>query len=165
MHTEALLSTNLFRRACVLGIVLFGAIIATNAEALPEPKVTITYSLETTDGGAYRQKLSDTPLGLGDADYVFDVVDSGDTAVTVYVASPLEDAMTVFRRDAGTGMLTVVDTLQSGSPGAEWLAHMISPVISPDGRQIYVDCYAKNSLAVFDRDPVTGHLTFAQEST
>jgi hypothetical protein len=89
MHTEALLSANSFRRACVLGIVLSVAIIAANAEALPEPKVTITYSLETVDGGAYRQQLSNTPLGLGDAKYVFDVVDSEDPAVTVYVASPL----------------------------------------------------------------------------
>jgi hypothetical protein len=89
MHTEALLSANSFRRACVLGIVLSVAIIAANAEALPEPKVTITYSLETVDGGAYRQQLSNTPLGLGDAKYVFDVVDSGDPSVTVYVASPL----------------------------------------------------------------------------
>ncbi|MBW2495563.1 MAG: hypothetical protein JRE43_12485, partial [Deltaproteobacteria bacterium] len=51
--------------------------------------MTITYSLETADGGAYRQKISGTPLGLGDAEYVFDVVDSGNPSVTVYVASPL----------------------------------------------------------------------------
>jgi hypothetical protein len=73
----------------MLGVVLSVAIIAPQAEALPEPKVTITYSLETADGGAYRQKISGTPLGLGDAEYVFDVVDSGNPSVTVYVASPL----------------------------------------------------------------------------
>jgi hypothetical protein len=52
--------------------------------------VTITYSLETGDGGAYRQKITDTPLNLGNANFVFDTVDSGDPNVTVSVASPLE---------------------------------------------------------------------------
>jgi hypothetical protein len=45
--------------------------------------------LETIDGGAYLQKISDTPSGLGDVDYVVDVVDSGDPAVTVFVDNPL----------------------------------------------------------------------------
>jgi hypothetical protein len=90
MHTEALLSTNSLRRACALGIVLSVALLATNAEALPEPKVTITYSLETVDGGAYRQQISGTPLGAGDVDYVVDAVDSGDPMVNVLVDNPLE---------------------------------------------------------------------------
>ena len=89
MHTEALLSTSSLRRACVLGIVLSVAILTTNAEALPEPKVTITYSLETIDGGAYWQKISGTPSGLGDVEYVVDVVDSGDPSVDVFVDNPL----------------------------------------------------------------------------
>jgi len=90
MHTEALLSTNLLGRACVLGIVLFAAIIATDAEALPEPKVSITYSLEAVDGGAYRQEISGTLLGAGDAKYVFNTMGSGDPAVTIFVDNPLE---------------------------------------------------------------------------
>jgi hypothetical protein len=73
----------------MLGIVLSVAILTTNAEALPEPKVTITYSLETIDGGAYRQQISGTPLGAGDVDYVVDSVDSGDPMVNVLVDNPL----------------------------------------------------------------------------
>jgi len=73
----------------MLGVVLSAAMFATNAHALPEPKVTVTYSLETNDGGAYRQKISDTLFGAGDADYVVDVVDSGDPSVTVFVDNPL----------------------------------------------------------------------------
>jgi len=90
MHTEALLSTRSLRRACMLGSVLSVAIFTTNAEALPEPKVTIVYSLETINGGAYRRKISDTPLGLEDAEFVFDTVDSGDRKVDVVLATPLE---------------------------------------------------------------------------
>ena len=74
----------------MLGIVLSVAILTTNAHALPEPKVTITYSLETIDGGAYSQDISGTPIsGAGDVSFVFDVVDSGDPSVDVLVDSPL----------------------------------------------------------------------------
>ncbi len=65
------------------------AILTTNAQALDEPKVTITYSLEVADDGAYYQIIADTPLGAGDADYVVDVVDSMDPTVAVYVDNPL----------------------------------------------------------------------------
>jgi hypothetical protein len=90
MNSKTLLSTNLLRRACMLGIVLSMAILTTNAEALSEPKVTITYSLETIDGGAYHQKIYNTPLGgAGDVDYVVNEVDSGDVDVDVLVDNPL----------------------------------------------------------------------------
>ncbi len=97
MHTEALFSMNSFRRACVLGILLSVAILASNAEALPEPKVTITYSLKTSDClnppndcGAYWQKISGTPLsGIGDVEFVFDTAASLDPKVNVTRATPL----------------------------------------------------------------------------
>jgi hypothetical protein len=90
MNSEALLSTSSLRRACTLGIVLSVAILATNAEALPEPKVLITYSLEAVDGGAYWQDISGTPLGgVGDVHYVMDVVDSLDVDVDVLMDNPL----------------------------------------------------------------------------
>jgi hypothetical protein len=51
--------------------------------------VTITYNLETADGGAYRQIIADTPQNLGDVNYVVDAADSGDPDVTVIVDNPL----------------------------------------------------------------------------
>jgi hypothetical protein len=89
MNPEALLSMNSLRRVCALSLFLSVAMLATGAAALPEPKVTITYSLETADGGGYFQKISDTILGAGDVDFVFDVADSGDPDVNVIVASPM----------------------------------------------------------------------------
>jgi hypothetical protein len=76
--------------------------IAASAMALPEPKVTITYSLEVADGGAYFQEVSNTPAGLGDAEYVFDEVDSGDPNVDVLLATPLFVVME-FTADAPGG--------------------------------------------------------------
>ena len=134
MNSKALLSTSSLRRVCMLGIVLAVAVLATNAAALDEPKVTITYSLKTADGGAYWQKLSGTPLGLGDVDFVFDEDDSLDSKVNVTRADPLtvtieytadldgnivdgpvELTQTDFGRDfvlttTGTEVTTVIDT-------------------------------------------------------
>jgi hypothetical protein len=73
----------------MLSIALSVAMPATSAMALPQPKVSIIYSLETADGGGYFQKISDTTGGIGDVDFVFDVVTSGDPKVDVDVASPL----------------------------------------------------------------------------
>ncbi len=130
--------------------------------AMPAGNLVRSYVRDEVTGElSVVQEIFDGDPGVSRLREVRSVVVSPD-GQHVYVASPVEDAMTVFRRDASTGMLTVVDTLQSGSPGGEWLTDMLSPVISPDGRQIYIDCYKKNSLAVFDRDPVTGHLMFAQ---
>jgi hypothetical protein len=75
----------------MLSVALPVAMLATTAMALPEPKVTITYSLETADGGGYYQKISETSGGIGDVDFVFDVVDAGDPndKVDVLVAGSL----------------------------------------------------------------------------
>jgi hypothetical protein len=86
----------------MLSIALPVAMLAVSAMALPEPKVTITYSLESEDGGGYFQKISGTTGGIGDVDFVFDVVDSGDPKVDVFVASPMFVTME-FTADAPGG--------------------------------------------------------------
>jgi hypothetical protein len=79
----------------MLVIVLSVAILTTNAEALAEGKVTIIYSLEFADGGAYWQMIADTPLNAGDADYICAAGEveppgpDGDPNVTVDVDNPL----------------------------------------------------------------------------
>jgi hypothetical protein len=97
MKSKALLSTSSLRRACMLGIVLFLAIPITNAEALPDPKVAITYSLKTADClitpdpphcGAYWQNI-DAPIDAGDVEFVFDTSGSTEPKVDVTRATPL----------------------------------------------------------------------------
>jgi hypothetical protein len=81
----------------MLGIVLSVAISTTNAEALPEPKVTIVYSLRVPDGGSYRQEITGTLLGLGDVDFLCVTGEDpptqpgpdGDSNVIVYMDDPL----------------------------------------------------------------------------
>jgi hypothetical protein len=86
----------------MLSIALSVAMFATRAVALPEPKVTITYSLETMDGGEYHQIISGTPSGIGDVDFAFDIANPGDPNVDVLVASPMLVTME-FTADAPGG--------------------------------------------------------------
>ena len=57
MNSKALLSTSSLRRACMLGIGLSVAVLATNAEALPEPKVRIPI-------GTFHRRGGDGEIGL-----------------------------------------------------------------------------------------------------
>jgi hypothetical protein len=102
MQMKALLSTSLLRRASMLGVLLIAAIFATSAQALDEPKVTITYSLEVGDGGAYWQELTDT--GFDDVYYVMDIGDPQNGDVTVTVDSPLLVVME-FTADLGGNII------------------------------------------------------------
>jgi hypothetical protein len=86
----------------MLSIALCVAMLATNAMALPQPKVSILYSLETADGGGYYQEVTGTLFGLGNVDFVFDVASPGNSKVTVLVASPLE-VIIEFTADAPGG--------------------------------------------------------------
>ena len=97
-----LLSTSSLRQASMLVGVMSVALFTSAAQGLPEPKVGITYSLETRQGGAYWQKISDTPSGLGDVEYVVDTFDSMDEDVTVLVDNPLFVTME-FTADAPGG--------------------------------------------------------------
>ena len=95
MKSEVLFSMSSLWRVCVLSIALPVAMFATTAMALPEPKVSVTYSLETADGGGYFQKISGTPNEIGDVDFVFAAGEveppgpDGDPNVIVQVDNPL----------------------------------------------------------------------------
>jgi len=98
----------------MLVMVLFVGILTTDAEALPEPKVTVYYSLEAVDGGLYFQIIAETPLNAGDADYVCDVEGSMDPNVTVVVDNPLRVTMEFTADSPGgdivDGPVELVDT-------------------------------------------------------
>lgn len=89
----------------------------------------------------------------------------------VYVASGDavfvgDDALAVFERDPGTGLLTEIQVLEQGVGGVDGLAAPTSLVVAPDGGHVYVGRgqteVPERGPAVFDRDPVTGLLTFVE---
>ncbi|KKN79886.1 hypothetical protein LCGC14_0335140, partial [marine sediment metagenome] len=92
---------------------------------------------------------------------------SGPGAVTVsadglniYVACSSPGSLVVFSRDAATGRLTHVQTLYDNQDGVDGLAGVGDLLVSPDGLQVYTAYPGDSAVSVFDRDPVTGLLTY-----
>ncbi|WP_419189032.1 SdrD B-like domain-containing protein [Stieleria marina] len=83
----------------------------------------------------------------------------------LYVASALDDALVMFSRDQATGLLTYLGHLKQGVGGVDGLNEATAIRESADGKHLYVAAVTSGSLAVFDRDPATGLVTFAQKLT
>jgi 6-phosphogluconolactonase (cycloisomerase 2 family) len=79
----------------------------------------------------------------------------------VYVAGGADDAVAVFSRNGTTGALTFVEVQQDGVAGVDGLAEATSVAVSPDDAHVYVAGNDDNAIAAFDRNPVTGALSFA----
>ncbi len=77
----------------------------------------------------------------------------------VYVASYVDDAVTVFSRNATTGRLTYQDRVKEGDLGITTLNGACSLAMDANGEQLYVASYTDYAVTVFDRDPATGVLT------
>lgn len=78
----------------------------------------------------------------------------------VYVTGLFSDSVTVFDRNAATGALTYREVHRQGIGGVSGLDGATAVAISPDGEHVYTAARNSNSIAVFDRAPATGALTF-----
>lgn len=95
---------------------------------------------------------------------------SGVSAVTtspdgrqVFVTSSLDRALTVFDRDPVSGQLTLNSIIQNSSTSGPFITGISAIAASPDGRQLFVTGYSNDSLAVFDRDPISGAWALTRE--
>jgi 6-phosphogluconolactonase (cycloisomerase 2 family) len=77
----------------------------------------------------------------------------------LYVASRMDDSLTVFDRDPVTGLLTLVDSEQDPG-GALGLLGIEKVVLSPDGKNVYTASSTSDAVAAFSRDAATGALTW-----
>jgi len=80
----------------------------------------------------------------------------------VYVTGFKEHALVVFSRDIITGELTFVENHVNGVNGAKGLAQASGLIVSPDGKNVYVDGQEEDAVAVFSRNENTGQLTFME---
>jgi len=101
--------------------------------------------------------------GIGGNEYLagaYDVAVSPDGR-HVYVASYLDDAITVFYRNATTGALARVYVVQDGAGYPPFLDGANALLVSPDNNYVYVVSRGANSLEAFHRNTTTGALTTA----
>lgn len=80
----------------------------------------------------------------------------------LYVAGSFDNTMLTFRRDTATGRLTFLDERRDGIGGVDGLGGAFSVSVSPDGANIYVASLVDDAIAVFQRNPTTGSLTFVE---
>jgi poly(3-hydroxybutyrate) depolymerase/6-phosphogluconolactonase (cycloisomerase 2 family) len=81
---------------------------------------------------------------------------------SVYVAGYYGHSVAVFARDAGTGLLSFVQAVESGVEGVQGLKGARGMVVSPDGTHLWAAGSADKSIVLFARDPTTGRLGFVE---
>ena len=79
----------------------------------------------------------------------------------VYVVSPTYSTLVVFDRDQQTGELGFCQFVQDGVGGVEDMFFPQDVVVSSDGAHVYVTGYESDSVAWFERNPMTGELLFS----
>jgi hypothetical protein len=95
------------------------------------------------------------------------VLSARDVAVSpdgshVYVAGWLSNAVAVFERDSITGELTFVEVERDGVGGVDGLEGPTGLAVSADGEHVYASSEVDDAVVTFDRDPVTGELSFIE---
>ena len=83
----------------------------------------------------------------------------------LYVSGQAESSVAIFARNQATGALIYVGKRTQGTDGLTTLAGARSLAVSPDGRYLYVSAITSNSVSVFNRNIVTGELSFATAAT
>ena len=82
----------------------------------------------------------------------------------LYVTGYGDDALVLFQRDPLTGSLGFVAAYRDGVNGITGLGGAISSTMSRDGRYLYATGYRDDAVVVFQRDEMTGSLTFISET-
>lgn len=81
----------------------------------------------------------------------------------LFVVSGQDDTLSVFNIDATTGKLTFSENFTNGQNGVQGLDSASGVAINPTGTQLYVTGGGiDDAVSVFNRDPVTGKLTYSQ---
>ena len=99
--------------------------------------------------------------GVTDLDHANSCDVSPDGA-NVYVASNASHAVAWFQRDPTTGRLTFMGSYVDGVGSVVGLHNCADVAVSPDGANLYSAAQGDAAIAVFDRDPTSGALTWVE---
>lgn len=112
-------------------------------------------------GLRYLGALRSGASGVSGLAGVADILASAD-GQHVYAASPVDNAVTSFARDAVTGRLTQIDQDQNGLLGVTGLSGARALAMSADGQHVYVAGGFSNSVAIFRRQTDTASADFGK---
>ena len=80
----------------------------------------------------------------------------------LYLDTELSAQVRVYRWDARAGRLELVQTISADAPDHQG-AHSVAEIaVARDGRRLYVSNRSENAIVVYDVNPATGRLAFAQ---
>jgi cysteine-rich repeat protein len=83
----------------------------------------------------------------------------------LYVAASLDSAVSVFRRDPTSGVLTFLAAVRDDVGGVAGLGGAFAVALSPDDAYAYVTGPDDDAVALFERSPTTGLLQFVEAVT
>jgi 6-phosphogluconolactonase (cycloisomerase 2 family) len=129
----------------------------------PYAKQLRVYSRDPGTGSLTPLQTLASPA-VGGLDGATGVVVSPD-GKNVYVTAAVENSLTTFARDTSSGMLTFQSLLRDGTAGVDGLEAANSLVVARDGKNVYVSSAPENSVATFERSPLTGALVYLQKLT
>jgi poly(3-hydroxybutyrate) depolymerase/6-phosphogluconolactonase (cycloisomerase 2 family) len=89
-----------------------------------------------------------------------DVIALSPDGASVYLAGYHDHSVAVFARDAGTGSLSLLQTVRSGTEGVRGLEGARGVAVSPDGAHLWAAGWADKAVALFVRDTHDGRLGF-----
>lgn len=115
----------------------------------------------STGALTYRQIVRNRVNGVDGLSSVWSIAASP-SGSHIYTAGAGAGALSVFRRDSKTGLLTFVEVVRDGVNGVDGLRLVRSVTVSSDGANVYAVGQSDEALAVFRRDLVTGTLAFVE---
>jgi 6-phosphogluconolactonase (cycloisomerase 2 family) len=80
----------------------------------------------------------------------------------VYAVGEFDDAVAGLARNPGSGLLTFLAANRDGVAGVDGLDGASAIACSPDGANVYVTGRFDDAVSVFQRNPVTGELSFVE---
>ncbi|MFC1563744.1 beta-propeller fold lactonase family protein [candidate division KSB1 bacterium] len=113
----------------------------------------------TTGELNYISNITNTAIGgtgLNAASYICISPDGAH----VYATGNLDNAVVVFERDPGSGLLGYVEYEQQGVGGVDGLSGAQRVFITSDGKHVYVNGNTSNAIAAFSRNKTTGELKY-----
>lgn len=80
----------------------------------------------------------------------------------VYVTGSIENSLVVFSRNTSDGTLSYIERYVNGVDGVDGLLFPEGLIVSPDGKHVYVAATSDDKISLFNRDSITGRLSFIE---